>query len=359
MIQVCSQCGTRWNVRDRRRVWCPRCHGTLLAPSGPAPGAQWTAGPGGQPGGLGTPPASAGRPARPPAGYRWIAVRPGAAPPPRQRKRALGPTPRYGAIPRWGLVEHFEAPEQQTATPRSGPSLGMVRAVLLATIAVLGAAALVHVVRYALLIVNRSVLLNKVVAFAATWLGVLVSVIAFFMVVASFVVLTNWLIARRAAAFAHHRRDDPRTPWALRAGCLVPLVNLLWAPVFVIELAGVEERLNWLRRPIAVWWIAWLLSYAVSIFSIATSFTQDAQGIADNTVTTIVAYLLTMATLVLAMKVFLGFERQPVERPTRRWVIVRDDKQDQKVDAPSTDKQTDPEPEPAAAVESEGQNPAA
>ncbi|WP_238602279.1 hypothetical protein, partial [Mycobacterium avium] len=27
MIQVCSQCGTRWNVRDRQREWCPRCRG--------------------------------------------------------------------------------------------------------------------------------------------------------------------------------------------------------------------------------------------------------------------------------------------------------------------------------------------
>jgi hypothetical protein len=121
-------------------------------------------------------------------------------------------------------------------------------------------------------------------------------------------------------------------------------VNLFWAPVFVLELAGVEERLNWLRRPIVVWWIVWVVSYVVSIFSIATSFTQDAQGIADNTVTTIVAYLLTMATLLLAMKVFLGFERQPVERPTKRWVVVRDD---QKAQAP------------AVAVESEGQDPAA
>ena len=50
---------------------------------------------------------------------------------------------------------------------------------------VLGVAALVHVVRYALLIVNRSVLLNPWVAGAATWLGVAVSVIAVFMVVAS------------------------------------------------------------------------------------------------------------------------------------------------------------------------------
>ena len=51
MIQVCSQCGTRWNVRDKQRSWCPRCNGTLLAPaatepSPPAsPNGSWGAGP--------------------------------------------------------------------------------------------------------------------------------------------------------------------------------------------------------------------------------------------------------------------------------------------------------------------------
>jgi len=229
----------------------------------------------------------------------------------------------------------------------------MVRGTLLATMVVLGVAALVHVARYALLIVNRSVLLNKVVAFAATWLGVLASVIAMFMIVASAVVLTNWLIRRRAAAFTHHHRDDPRTAWALRAGCLVPLANLAWAPVFVLELAGVEDRLKYLRRPIVVWWIVWIFSTAVSVFSIATSFTQDQQGIADNTATTAVAYLLALAALLLAMKVFLGFERRPVERPAKRWVIVREEA------APSAEEQAEPETEPAPAVESEGQNPAA
>jgi hypothetical protein len=133
----------------------------------------------------------------------------------------------------------------------------------------------------------------------------------------------------------------------------VPLVNLFWGPVFVLELAGVEERLNWLRRPIVVWWIVWFFSTAVAGFSIATSFTQDPQGIADNTVTTIVAYLLGLAALLLAMKVFLGFERQPVEQPAKRWVIVRDER------AASAENRSEPEPEPAAPVESEGQNPAA
>ena len=89
----------------------------------------------------------------------------------------------------------------------------------------------------------------------------------------------------------------------------------------------------------------------MSVFSIATSFTQDSQGIADNTVTTIVAYLLALAALLLALKVFLGFERRPVERQVKRWVIVRDEV------SPTPEKQ--PGPVPAAAVESKGQNPAA
>jgi Domain of unknown function (DUF4328) len=334
-------------VRDRQRVWCPRCHGTLLAPSGPPPGSEWSARPSASP--LG--PSAQRTPPRLPPGYRWIAVRPGVAPPPRRRRRPLGPTPRYAVIPRWGLTDHFETAEQVQAPPRVGPSIAAVRATLIATMVVLGVAALVHLVRYVLLIVNRTVLLNPWVAGVATWLGVALSVIAMFLVVASAVVLTNWLIARRAAAFAYRGHPEPRSLWALRAGCLVPLVNLAWAPVYVLELAAVEDRSTWLRRPIVVWWLVWLTSTAVSVLSIATSFTQDAQGIADNTVTTIVAYLLALAALLLAMKVFGGFERQPVERPAKRWVIVAE-----RPAAPA-DKQA--EPEAAASVESEGQNPAA
>src|SRR6202012_6200692 len=99
MIQVCSQCGTRWNVRDRQRVWCPRCRGTLLAPSTEAPGVdpRWSAA-------AHTTPA----PPRLPPGYRWIAVRPGPPPPPRRHRSPLGPTPRYPSIPLWGLVARVE-----------------------------------------------------------------------------------------------------------------------------------------------------------------------------------------------------------------------------------------------------------
>jgi hypothetical protein len=228
----------------------------------------------------------------------------------------------------------------------------MVRVTLVATMAVFAVAAFLHLVRYALLIVNRGTLLNPWVAGAATWLGVGASVLAMFTLAASAVVLMNWLIGRRAAAYAYRGQPDPRPVWALRVGCLVPVVNLAWAPVFVIELAGVEERLTWLRRPIVGWWLVWVASTVVSVFSIATSFATDAQAIADNTVMTTVAYLLALAALLLVMKVFDGFERQPVEKPSKRWVIVQ-------ASGPSTETQPDTEPENAASVESEGHNPAA
>ncbi len=342
MIQVCSQCGTRWNVRDRQRVWCPRCRGALLAPGSAAPAPEW---------GRRQPAPASQRPTPGlPAGFKWVAVRPGPPPPPRRPRRDLGPTPRYSAIPRWGLVEHFDTPADEKPT-RTGPSLTAVQMTLITTAAVLGAAAFVHVIRYVLLIVNRTVLLNPWVAGVATWGGVAVSVVALFTTVASLLLLTQWLVARRSAAYAHHGHEDPRPAWMLRLCCLVPLVNLFWAPVFVLELAQVEGRQNWLRRPIAVWWAVWVASTAVSVFSIATSFTTDPQGIADNTVTTIVAYLFAAGALLLALQVFLGFERQPVERPSKRWVMVTAPVQKE----PGKDSSDDQ----ARAVEPEGQNPAA
>ncbi len=341
MIQVCSRCGTRWNVRDRERQVCPRCQGTLMAPSAPpAPGAEWSP--------RQVRPGSAGAPPRLPAGYRWIAVRPGAPPPPRARRRPLGPTPRYPTIPRWGLVEHFDTVDPSTTQTRTGPSSSAVRTTLLITMGVLGAAAAIHALRYLLLLVNRTVLLSPIVAGVVTWLGVALSVVAAFLVVGSFVLMTNWLIARRGAAYGYHGQSDPRDALRLRLGCLVPFVNLFFAPVYVLELAGVESRMSTLRKPIIVWWILWVLSTVVSVFSIATSFATDPQGIADNTMVTTIAYLMALAALLVAYRVVSGFDQAPVSRPVHRWVMVPDD-------APAAQ----PDGQSARPVESSGQNPAA
>lgn len=284
-----------------------------------------------------------------PPGFRWIAVRPGAAPRARPRRRPLGPTPRYVVIPRWGLADRIDESSagqagQAPPTPK-GPSAATVRATLFAAMLVLGIAALVYLVRYVLLIINRNTLLNPVVAAVAFWLGVVASVAALGVVITCFVVLVRWLIARRAAAFTHHGQPEPRPTWALWAGCLVPLANLAWAPVYVIELASIEDHLARLRKPILVWWIVWIISTTASIFAIATSGAKDAQGIGNNTVAMTVAYLLAAAAVAAVARIFEGFERKPVERPAHRWVVVADDR-------PAAHP-------PAAVVELAGQEPAA
>jgi Domain of unknown function (DUF4328) len=356
---VCSQCGTRWNVRDRQRVWCPRCRGTLLAPSTDAPGAdpRWSRSATAQ---------SAVRtrtPPRLPPGYRWIAVRPGAPPPQRRRRRPLGPTPRYTAIPRWGLIDRIDSDTAKEASAaRQAPPAARVRATLFACVVVLAVAALVHLVRYVLLVINRDTLLSSLVAIAAALLSVLASLAAIAAVITCAVVLTRWLIARRAAAFTHCGRSEPRPTWALWVGCLLPpsaamvlaisfavtlttlghpaswglmascmvvcylpLLAVVWVLVYLIELARTENHYDRLRKLIWGWWLLWLLSTVTSIFATVTGGVKDAQGIANNTVAMVVAYLLALAAVIATSTLFEGFERKPVERPTHRWVVVGDD----------------------------------
>jgi Domain of unknown function (DUF4328) len=291
---------------------------TIAAPTAPRPAAR-------------TAPGWQQRPApRLQPGFRWIAVRPGAAPPQRRRRRPLGPTPRYAVIPRWGLsdrVEQAPAPAQAPVA-KAGPSAPTVRTTLFLGVLALGIVALLYVLRYVLLIVNRSMLLPSAVAFAADWLGILASVVAIGVLILCLVVLIRWLIARRAAAFAHYGIPDHRSTRALWAGCLVPVVNLFWAPVYVIELATLEtrdEHYQRLQRPIILWWLVWVLSNVVSTFAILTSWATDAQGIANNTVWMVFAYLFAAATVAAVAKVFEGFEQKPIARPAHRWVVLGSD----------------------------------
>lgn len=197
-----------------------------------------------------------------------------------------------------------------------------MRATLLAASAIFALAAAAHVLRYVLLLINRTTLLPPFVAIGALLAGVLVSFAAIAAVIATAAVSTSWLIARRAEVFALHGQGDPRPAWSLWAGCLIPVVNLVWAPVYVIELAYAERIQVRQRGPITMWWIAWVFATAISGWAIWTSSATEPQGVADNTVTMIVAYLAGLAVLVLLWRVFDGFVRTPVDRPQHRWVIV-------------------------------------
>jgi hypothetical protein len=125
------------------------------------------------------------------------------------------------------------------------------------------------------------------------------------------------------------------------------VVNLFWAPTYLIELAKVEGRMPRMRHDIIVWWCVWALATVVCGFSIATSFKDDAQGIANNTVTTSIAYLLGLAALLLVARLCFAFERKAVDRPVKRWVMV-----------PSDTAEDSPRESPVA-VESDRREPAA
>ncbi len=251
-------------------------------------------------------------------------------------------------MPRWGLVDRVDHDLAAAPAPATtGPPAAAVRTTLFVSVLVLAVAALVYVARYVLLVINRNTLLNSVVAGVADWLGVLVSVAAIAAVIACGVQLIRWMIARRAAVLVHHGLPESRSARSLWAGCVVPLANVVWAPVYVIELAILEERHARLRGPILQWWIAWLFSYAVWICAIVTSFATEAQGIANNTVMVVLAYLFAAATVAAAARVFEGFERKPVQRPAHRWVMVGPDRPDPAV------------PASAGPVELKGQEPAA
>jgi hypothetical protein len=253
-------------------------------------------------------------------------------------------------IPRWGLVDRVPeaAPTSLDAPTKPGPAVEVVRVLLFATQLVLGGAALVYAVRYALLIVNRETLLNSLVAAAADWLGIAASLAVMAAMLACFVVLIKWLIARRAAAFQYHGLPEHRSARRLWAGCLLPFANLVMAPVYVIELALVEDQYEPQRKPLTIWWLAWVASYLVSLLAIATSLSSDAQGIANNTVVVVLAYVLAAVTVGAVARVIEGFERKPVERPAHRWMVVEPD-QPNRPAAPVS----------GAAVELEGREPAA
>lgn len=252
-------------------------------------------------------------------------MRPGPAPKPRRQRPPLGPTPHYDHIPRWGLTEEFAQDPGPPAAPEQthrGPSTAVVQTVAAITMIALGAAALMHVVRYVLLLINRTVLLNPWVALAGSWLGVAAGVVALFAVLATAIVLTNWLIARRAAAYHRAGTTEPRRRWVLWVGCLVPVVNMFLAPVFVTEMATAENRVNALRRPIGIWWAIWAVSGLVVAWSIVGMFATDPQGIADSTEVTVIAYLMGMLSLAMVLRVYHAFERTQADAPAQRWVVV-------------------------------------
>jgi hypothetical protein len=128
----------------------------------------------------------------------------------------------------------------------------------------------------------------------------------------------------------------------------------VWALVYVIELARTEDHYSRLRPVIWGWWLLWLLSTMTSVFATVTSGAQDSQGVANNTVAMIVAYLLALMSVLVTARLFEGFEAKPVERPAHRWIPVESES-----DAPADREDAADLSGSPAAVELTGAEPAA
>lgn len=310
----------------------------LLAPGYPPPGLSQSLRPPSVPT---APPLS--RPPQPslPPGFRWIAVRPGPPPQPRYRQRRPEPTPRYRAIPQWTLFDPAttgtSVPEDAGSAKTAILSYSALRAVGFSAVVVFGCAALVHMVSYGLLLVNRTVLLPTSVATIASGLEVVVSLTALSVVILTAVVLTSWLIQQRRDVFERRGHSDPRSARLLWLGCMTPGVNLIWAPVFVIELARAQNVYAQLRHRITAWWVSWIVATAISLFATVTSFSTAPQSVANNTVSVIIADLAGLVTVLLLWRLVSAFygtftgivtgvsSTATPRQPAHRWVIFPDD----------------------------------
>ena len=203
-----------------------------------------------------------------------------------------------------------------------------MRTILLAAGAVFFLAVAAHALRYLLLLINRTTLLPPFIAIGSLLTGIFVSLAALVAVAAVALTLTSWLIGRRAEAFARHGQEDPRPTWMLWAGGLIPPVNFLLAPLFVIEQAQAERCRDRQNAPVLMWAIAWIVAALLCGWATWTGLrASEPQAVADNDITMIVAYLAGLAVLALLWRVVAGFVGgiTVVARPTHRWVVVPTD----------------------------------
>ncbi|GAA5047012.1 DUF4328 domain-containing protein [Nocardia callitridis] len=283
--------------------WCPRCRGVLLSP------------------------ASIDAPAER-RNYRWVARRPDqrvrhAVPPAPQDKPAA--TPRYHATPRWGLQD---PPPQQQPAPRRPLDrfVGWLGTLLVWTAAMFGVAAVAELLRYGVLLRNRTRLIHPAVLFFSDALVFVAGVLALVLALLTAVAAVGWLIETRRVAYAHAGRLDPRRARWLIAGCVVPVVNLLLPGVFLTELVADRPDPRALRA-VRVWWAAWVFGGLLTVAALYWRTADSLQAKADGVMFTAFADLVAAGVTVLTLWVIRTVEGRDLrgrDRIARRWLNAVD-----------------------------------
>ena len=306
-VDVCPRCRIQAPHQDGRTV-CPRCGGPLSVldartrqPVDPA--------------------------VRRPSSLRWVAHRPASTlPTPPARKPEPSPEiPSYGAVPGWGLIDQPVVPEVETPARDIDLHLWLRR---LGPIVVAGAFA--HLLRYAVLALNRS---RPIPTWLDLFTTIAVLVLGIATVAAAVVTLyyfARWVIGGRAASYQLIDRRDPRSPRMIALLSATPFVNVAGAPFLLAEAAtaaGGDAGARALRRiqKIAIGWGLVNLVGLIALVYRFIAWRSDAlQTDADALGWVTLSFVLSAVFVYWAGPRLAGTlvtEPAPVAQPARRLVV--------------------------------------
>ncbi|WP_018159933.1 DUF4328 domain-containing protein [Smaragdicoccus niigatensis] len=211
--------------------------------------------------------------------FRWVARGARLGSGRRATTGSVTPTPHYAEIPRWGLQD---SPPSVPAkpTPRVDALANRAGRLLVITAVVFVVAALAEVGRYAILVYNRTRLVDQWLVYAsdaAVWIaGAAAPALGLYSAVAC----ASWLVRTRREFFARKGSRDPRSRWRIWVGCLVPGVNLVMPGVLLTELTAESDPR--VRRLARVWWIAWVAGAGLAVVALLWRRADSLQAMADG-----------------------------------------------------------------------------
>ena len=262
---------------------------------------------------------------------RWVARRPPETfPPPRPPQRqGPPPIPRYTYLPRWGLSDSVTG-EYAVTDAGARPRRDTLTATLRVTALALAVTAVVHLLRYVLLVINRTKPIPGWLDTASTVLVWAAGVTAFLFFCAATAAVVAWLRHTRADAYRRHGLLEPRKPWQIAVYAAVPLVNLVGAPFLVRELLEQRDDVDrpaadQILRRTAIAWIVVNVAAAVALCTrFIASRSDSLQTGADGLWLTILSAALSAGFVwfVLPGLAHVFDDTPHAEAPTRRWVQV-------------------------------------
>lgn len=201
---------------------------------------------------------------------RWVAHRPPETLPPPvvHRPRQPSATPRYRAVPQWGLID--VVPAGAAADPAATPAATLQRWLGYAWPA-LAAGAVVQFLRYLMLAVNRTRPIPAWLDLAGLILLWAVGIAATAVAVVALYRFGCWVAAARADSYALVGRSDPRQRLLVVALSVTPFVSVAAVPLLLLEAARAVggAAASRAERVIAQVGIAWGLVNLVGLLALS------------------------------------------------------------------------------------------